>query len=248
MTGTIAKTMASFAHRPEVQYSGDMAETHYGRLVLLRHGQTAWSVSGQHTGRTDIPLTLTGEEQAREAGARLRENFPDGFIPEHVFVSPLQRAQSTARGAGFTSFHVTSQIAEWDYGPAEGRTREMMAQALGVPSWNVWDTGPLDLPEDLQGEHNEMLPDGTPVHVVNGPGESAEQAAARAGSLIEAVTPMLLDGDDVLCVAHAHILRLLTAVWLGQPADFARHLELDTAHYAVLGFHNDEHVIQAWNM
>ncbi|MDD6461217.1 MAG: histidine phosphatase family protein [Bifidobacteriaceae bacterium] len=225
-----------------------MSQEHYGRIVLLRHGETAWSISGQHTGRTNIPLTFTGEDQARDAGERLRSRFPEGFPPDHIFVSPLERAQSTAQLAGFTNYQVTSQIAEWDYGPAEGRTRSMMAQALGVPSWNVWDTGPLDLPEDLQGEHNEMLPDGTMVHVVNGRGESAEDAARRTSGLLDTIEPILLGGEDVLCVAHAHILRLLTSVWLGQPADFARHLELDTAHFAILGFHNDEHVIEAWNL
>ncbi len=229
-------------------YSGCMTQERYGRIVLLRHGETAWSISGQHTGRTDLPLTFNGEDQAREAGERLRKRFPDGFLPDHIFVSPLERAQSTARLAGFPNYHVTAQIAEWDYGAAEGRTRAMMAQALGVQSWNVWDDGPLELPEDLQGEHNEMLPDGTVVHVVNGPGESAEEAAHRTATLLESLEPIVAGGDDVLCVAHAHILRLLTTVWLAQPADFARHLELDTAHFAILGFHNDEHVIQAWNL
>lgn len=225
-----------------------MAEKHTGHLVLLRHGQTAWSISGQHTGRTDIPLTFTGEDQARDAGSRLRRDFPQGFEPDHVFVSPLQRAQSTARLAGFGNYHVTSQLAEWDYGPAEGRTRAQIADALGQQKWSVWDQGPLDLPADFQGEHNEMLPDGDVVHVVNGRGESADEAADRVSGLIDEVLPILYDGSDVLCVAHAHILRILTSVWVKQPANFARHLELATAHYCVLGLYNGERVIESWNM
>ena len=71
-----------------------------GFLVLLRHGQTVWSESGQHTGRTDIPLTAVGEQQAADAGRRLREAFPEGFSQSCVFSSPLKRACQTAELAG----------------------------------------------------------------------------------------------------------------------------------------------------
>ena len=60
-----------------------------GFLVLLRHGQTVWSESGQHTGRTNIPLTAVGEQQAADAGRRLREAFPEGFSQSCVFAKPL---------------------------------------------------------------------------------------------------------------------------------------------------------------
>ena len=69
-----------------------------GRLVLLRHGQTVWSESGQHTGRTDIPLTDTGRLQAESAGERLRSAFPNGFDPGCMFASPLRRARQTPNG------------------------------------------------------------------------------------------------------------------------------------------------------
>lgn len=68
--------------------SKDASSTAPGRLVLLRHGQTVWSESGQHTGRTNIPLTDTGCEQARSAGERLREAFPNGFDQGCMFASP----------------------------------------------------------------------------------------------------------------------------------------------------------------
>lgn len=223
-------------------------EKDFGRLVLLRHGETAWSLSGQHTGRTDIPLTPHGEEQAREAGERLRKRFPEGFEARDVFVSPLQRAQVTARLAGFPTYNVTSQIAEWDYGAAEGRTRAQIARALGQEAWSPWDRGPRELPAELQGEHDEMLPDGTVVHVIDGPGESAEQAAERAAGLIQTIWPALADGRNVLCVAHAHILRILTSVWLEQPAQFGRHLDISTARFCVLGLHSGERAIIQWNV
>ena len=94
-----------------VGYSRDMTETQLGgnaasaitpgRLVLLRHGQTVWSESGQHTGRTNIPLTDIGCDQARAAGERLREAFPQGFAQGCMFASPLRRAQQTAQLAGY---------------------------------------------------------------------------------------------------------------------------------------------------
>ena len=72
------------------QTTGGNAAT-AGRLVLLRHGQTVWSESGQHTGRTDIPLTAEGERQARDAGTRIQTAFPQGFGENCVYASPLKR-------------------------------------------------------------------------------------------------------------------------------------------------------------
>lgn len=82
----------------ETQLGGNAASAITpGRLVLLRHGQTVWSESGQHTGRTNIPLTDIGCDQARAAGERLREAFPQGFAQGCMFASPLRRAQQTAQ-------------------------------------------------------------------------------------------------------------------------------------------------------
>ena len=106
-----------------------------GFLVLLRHGQTFWSESGQHTGRTNIPLTEVGRQQAMDAGARLREAFPEGFDPECVFSSPLKRACQTAELAGFAQHGILDGIAEWDYGRAEGRTRQQVSEASGFSGW-----------------------------------------------------------------------------------------------------------------
>ena len=121
--------------RPFERYNAPMTAIHLpgddatkqGHLVLLRHGQTVWSVSGQHTGRTDIPLTPTGQDQARQAGARLLQVFPQGFAPDHVFVSPLRRARQTAALAGYPQATVLDGLAEWDYGRAEGHTRQQIS-------------------------------------------------------------------------------------------------------------------------
>lgn len=109
--------------------AGEPVET---RLVLARHGETAWSKSGQHTGRTDIPLTELGREQARRLGAELAGRTFGG-----VFASPLARASETAHLAGFASALVTDpDLQEWDYGVYEGRRR--IDIAVEEPGWTVW--------------------------------------------------------------------------------------------------------------
>jgi broad specificity phosphatase PhoE len=87
-------------------------------VYLARHGETAWSLSGQHTGITDLPLTERGERNAQELGQRLKEVT---FIK--VFTSPLQRARKTCTLAGFGDLaQVDSDLVEWNYGAYEGRT------------------------------------------------------------------------------------------------------------------------------
>ena len=217
----------------ETQLGGNAASAITpGRLVLLRHGQTVWSESGQHTGRTNIPLTDIGCDQARAAGERLREAFPQGFAQGCMFASPLRRAQQTAQLAG--------------YGRAEGRTRQDVSAAGGF-AWDVWRDGPRSLPESLEGDWVETLPNGEQVPVHNGPGETVEEAAARTREAIATVKPLLDAGNDVLLVAHAHVLRILTSQWLGVDPHFARLLRLDTAHYCVLSQYKGDNVIEHWN-
>src|SRR5215510_14698331 len=91
-------------------------------IYLARHGETVWSLSGQHTGRTDLPLTERGERNARALGERLR-----GLVFARVFTSPLQRAVRTCELAGFrTVAEVDPNLVEWNYGDYEGlRTVEI---------------------------------------------------------------------------------------------------------------------------
>lgn len=103
-------------------------------LWLVRHGETEWSRSGQHTGRTDLPLTSTGEAQAR----RLHEQLA-GIQPALVLSSPRQRALATARLAGLRVDAVDDDLAEWDYGDYEGVTTEEIRKT--VPGWTIWTDG-----------------------------------------------------------------------------------------------------------
>lgn len=100
-------------------------------LFLLRHGQTEWSLSGQHTGRTDIALTAEGEQQAAALRAGLSQ-VDFGL----VLCSPRQRARKTAELAGFVDPQVDADLAEWDYGDLEGRTTAEITQQ--IPGWTIW--------------------------------------------------------------------------------------------------------------
>lgn len=102
-----------------------------GRLLLLRHGDTEWSASGRHTGRTDVPLTPAGETQARELVGQLA-----AYRPIRVLVSPRSRAGRTAQLAGLREVEVLDDLVEWDYGDYEGLTREQIRQR--DPDWTVW--------------------------------------------------------------------------------------------------------------
>ena len=102
---------------------------------LVRHGETEWARLGRHTGRTDVPLTETGREQARALGRRLA-----GATFGLVLTSPLSRAAETARLAGFEGVAVVEpELREWDYGALEGRLTAEIRE--DYPGWSIW-TGP----------------------------------------------------------------------------------------------------------
>ena len=175
-------------------------------LYLLRHGQTAWSESGQHTGRTDIPLTPEGEERARRAG-RLLATLRGDTEPALVLSSPRSRALRTAELAGLTVAEVTEDLAEWDYGDYEGLTTAHIRER--DPQWTVW------------------------THPSPG-GETADEVGARAAKVLERVRAALPKGDVIL-VGHGHFSRVLVAAWLGLPPGAGVHFGLDAAGIAQLG-------------
>ena len=184
-------------------------------VYLARHGETAWSLSGQHTGRTDLPLTEGGERNGRALGARLR-----GSVFAKVLTSPLQRASRTCELAGFgAAAELDPDLMEWDYGRYEGRrTTEILADR---PDW-------------------QLFRDGCPG------GETPAEIGARADRVVSRVRAV--DGD-VLLVSSAHILRVLTARWLGLEAAGGRYLLLSTASLSVLGYEHNlaEPAIRLWN-
>ena len=199
------------------------------QLVLLRHGETEWSVSGQHTGRTDIPLTEAGEEQARQAGRALT-----GYDFAAVYTSPLQRARRTAALAGFPDAVVDENLAEWDYGPVDGRTAKEISAELGR-EFLIFSDGVRLLPPD-------------PEHGDGRPGELLEEVYARALAVVARAEETLREGGDVLVVAHGHLLRVLATAWLGVAARLGERFELGTAAICLLGYGHHLRTIEGWNL
>ncbi len=184
-----------------------------GKLVLVRHGATSWSEEGRHTGRTDVPLNAQGQEQARRLVGSL-----SAYQFALVLTSPLSRAVETCALAGFGDrAEIDPDLAEWDYGEAEGRTTaELRAER---PGWTLWSDG------------------------VTG-GESAGEVGRRADRVIERARAA---GGDVLCVAHGHVGRVLAARWVGLPAVGGRLLAFDAGCVSVVGWEREVPVIERWN-
>jgi len=187
------------------------------RLFLVRHGETEWSLSGQHTGVTDIPLTENGREKARTVGALLNQRH---FAL--VQTSPMQRARETCILLGYGPHAVVNpDLCEWNYGIFEGLTTPQIREQRNDPHWNIFDS---EIPN----------------------GESIEEVAVRAQRVIDTVLAVAPEGDTLL-VAHGHILRILAATWLGLPPRSARLLSLVPASLSILGYEHDQRVLQTWN-
>ncbi|WNV76776.1 histidine phosphatase family protein [Geodermatophilus sp. DSM 44513] len=191
-----------------------------GEVVVIRHGQTEWSLSGQHTGVTDLPLLPEGEEQAR----RLRGDL-DGRTLAAVWTSPRLRARQTAELAGLTPTATDEDLVELDYGGYEGRTTAEISAQLGR-LWSIWDDGTV--PGDT-------------------PGETLADVGARADRVLDRARRLLADGDVVL-VAHGHVLRVLTARWLGLEPRAGALLALPAGSYGVLGHEHDRPVLTGWGL
>ena len=189
-----------------------------GEIVVLRHGQTEWSRSGQHTGVTDLPLLPEGEEQARS----LRSTF-EGRTFAEVWVSPRQRAGRTAELAGLTPTAVDEDLVEIDYGGYEGRTTAEISEELGR-EWSVW--------------RDAVVPGDTP-------GETPADVGARVDRVLARARDRLADGDVAL-VAHGHVLRVLTARWLGLGPESGALFALPAGSYGILGHEHGRPVLTAW--
>nr|WP_281497254.1 histidine phosphatase family protein [Ornithinimicrobium sp. F0845] len=187
-------------------------------MILVRHGATEWSESGQHTGLTDLPLLPEGE-----AGAQSLAPFLARFDFVHVRSSPLQRASRTAELAGVTVDEVDPDLAEWDYGAYEGISTAQVRAETGT-DWSVWRDG--------------VTPGATP-------GETVEEVAARASRVLAAVGQY--DGDVAL-FGHGQALRILTAVFLRTEPRFGAHLTFETGAIGILGHHREDPVIEGWNL
>ena len=190
------------------------------QIYFIRHGETAWSLSGQHTGRTDLPLTPHGETMAHELASTLK-----GIVFTLVLTSPRLRARTTCRlaglgGSGDQGAQTEPNLAEWDYGDYEGlRTAEI--HKLN-PAWDVWE-------------------DGCPG------GEKPADAGDRADHLIARLRNLT---GKVALFSHGQFGRVLAARWIGLPVAEGQHFAIDPASISILSFETDHpqrRVITLWN-
>ena len=194
-----------------------------GDVFLVRHGETEWSRSGRHTGWTDVPLTERGRQEAR----RLAPLIGSQRIGA-AFVSPLRRARETAELIGVHDARVDTDLREWDYGGYEGITTAEIQHIR--PGWFLFTDG---------------VAPGPPEH----PGETVEQVGERADRVLAEVDAAFAGTDgDVVLVAHGHVLRVLTARWLGLAPSAGALFQLATGTVCRLGTEHGRPVIAGWNI
>jgi len=183
------------------------------QIVVVRHGETEWSLAGKHTSSTDLSLT----DEGRHRAALLRGVLADRSF-SLVLVSPLRRALETCELAGFRDAAViTDDLREWNYGEYEGMTTPEIRER--DPDWNLWR-------------------DGCPG------GERPEEVGRRVDRVLSELRGV---EGDAIAFAHGHILRVLSARWIGmEPAAGARLL-LSAGAICVLGFERETEVLRLWN-
>lgn len=189
-----------------------------GSYYLLRHGETEWSRTGRHTGRTDIGLTDNGRTRAAQVAPMLAHISFD-----LVLCSPLSRARDTAALAGLTPDDYDDSMLEWDYGVYEGRTTADIREEKEDPTWVIWD---------------DPIPDG----------ETPADVGMRCQRVLDRTRPVIDADGNVALIAHGHFLRILTAVYLGLPAVSGRLFALDAGGVSVLGHERTQPTINGWNI
>ena len=156
-------------------------------------------------------------ERGKERAAKIRDYLAQRKFGL-VLTSPLLRARETCRIAGYADVaQIEENLREWDYGIFEGRTTADIRK--DQPDWSIWDS---------------LVPEGEPV----------EHVAARAQKVIDRA---LQAGGDVALFAHAHILRILAATWLGLEPRGGRLFALGTGSVSTLGYERENQVISTWN-
>lgn len=213
-TGAQGRSATNDDHRPETGCPR-------GALLLVRHGETEWTLNRRHTSITDVPLTARGEQQAMQLAMPLR-----GLDIARVLTSPRTRATHTARLAGLPNPQTCDDLREWDYGAYEGlRTADILRRR---PEWSLWRDG---------------VPPGN-----DQPGESPDSVGARADRVLASLRSDLDAAERlVVVVGHGHFLRVLAARWLGLPPTAGSLFRLDTATVSRLGVEHGRPVVAQWN-
>jgi broad specificity phosphatase PhoE len=195
-----------------------------GRIVVVRHGETEWSLAGKHTSRTDLPLTEAGRARAAHLPA-----FFSGRSFSVVMSSPLRRARETCELAGFGDRAVINEdLREWDYGEYEGLTTPEIRESN--PSWNLWRDGCPggETPSEVGARADRAL-------------AALRDAVAAAGGGGGGV------GGDAIAFAHGHILRVLGARWISMDPWFGSRIALSAGAVCEFGFERETEVFTLWN-
>ncbi|KAF9229142.1 phosphoglycerate mutase-like protein [Gyrodon lividus] len=208
------------------------------RVFLIRHGETEWSLNGRHTGRSDIPLTVRGEQQIKEK-APILVGEGRALDPKNLctaFVSPRIRAHRTfhllfEHLPKFPNHIITEEAREWDYGDYEGLFKEEIIAKQ--PGWNIWR-------------------DGCPG------GESVQEIHSRVDGLIVKVRELhrqyFEEGEgtrDILIVAHGHFNRVFISRWINFDLALGTHLNVEPGGVSVLSYNHgslDEPALNALNL
>lgn len=194
-----------------------MSGTHQRRVVIVRHGETEWSRTGQHTGSTDLPLTGAGRRKAALLAPALAR-----FEFSHVLTSPLRRAVETCELAGLGGRgEPLDGLREWDYGDFEGVTTAEIHERS--PDWNLFADG---------------APGG------ESPSEVAERADEVIASARRILAD---EAGDVALFGHGHFSVALCVRWIGLPIGYGRGFSLDTGSLSILGWHHSDAVIRLFN-
>lgn len=187
-------------------------------LIIVRHGETEWTLSGQHTGLTDIPLTANGQQEAGRLAPILARLF-DGRVPL-VFTSPRRRAIETAElSMPDLNFTVEPLLAEYGYGKYEGLTARQI-QALS-PGWDIWRDG---------------CPDG----------ETTADAGARADAFLASHADN--EDAPVVAVTHGHFSPILASRALRRPPEDGSIFASSTASVSIIKSQHDRRSLYLWNM
>jgi probable phosphoglycerate mutase len=190
------------------------------KLVLIRHGATDWSITGQHTGITNIPLNRLGLQQAHHTAKIAKQLLGKSFKTAIIYTSPLQRAIVTAEivtGLSQELFRVTSDLLEFNYGDYEGLTPDEIRRSN--PNWDIWR-------------------DGCPG------GEIPEQVGLRVKSFIKIVEK---HDELVIAFAHGHLFRILGACAVGLGPQNGEIFTLDPATLSIIEDVRGKRVIKLWN-
>lgn len=191
-------------------------------LIILRHGETSWTLSGQHTGTTELDLTEHGRNQARAQAPVLLRMLRDRD-PVRIYVSPRRRARETAASALAEPYEICDLIEEFHYGDYEGLTPAQVQERR--PRWDIWS-------------------DGCPN------GETMQEAGARADAFLDSFCDERCCGDTgaVVAVTHGHMSRVLVARALGLEPEHGRYLASSTASLSVVTRKNGRPALDLWNL